>query len=455
MGSGSRAPSALAPFAHDWVGGDIHGLSAYAGALYGYVPEITNVASTLGSRVSQIVGAARWQGSAAAAFAKAWDRDSAGASALALTVSAAGNVVNQLAVNLSRIENALEQAADETAAHGVPIGADGQGPQVCYANAAKESWRSSYESFWNQCMLAASRARSNAAGALQQLYGEVGPRASGDKGLGRGDYTALFDALAGFWGAQTRYRAYVEGKIPGLEQTARRAMISAREEARQADGRFGTWTDEGKQGFGDAKTELASVEEDLSAAASHESLFSKAWGFSPSDIPGVGTSVEDMEGLFGRSLRFAADLPLVDVAAAGAGTYFAAQQDIRDGIPWEAAYPAEGVSNLAAVGLGAGIGDLATGGIAAGLGTMGTAGLGVSLIAGGGGVLAGGIVAYGVADFGHHLIDENWGGDIHRDGVPLGIAYGIGDSAVKTGKDFVHLGSSVAHGVEHVWDSIF
>ena len=30
---GAKSPSALAPFAHDWVGGDIHGLSAYAGTL--------------------------------------------------------------------------------------------------------------------------------------------------------------------------------------------------------------------------------------------------------------------------------------------------------------------------------------------------------------------------------------------------------------------------------------
>jgi uncharacterized protein YukE len=454
VGSGSKAPSALAPFAHDWVGGDIHGLSAYAGTLYGYVPEIDNVATALGKKVGQIVGDARWQGSAAASFAKAWDRDSVAATALALTISAAGNVVNQLAVNLARIENALEKAAEQTAAHGVPVGADGQGPQVCYANAATESWRSSYEAFWNQCMLAAARARANAAGALQSLYGEIGPPGSAD-GLGKGDYTALFDTLAGFWGAQTRYRAYVEGKLPGLKQTVSRAITAAREDARQADGRFGPWTEDDKAKFGDAKTELAGVNEDLTTAESNENLFSKAWGFSPSDISGVGSSLEDMGGLFGNSLRFAADIPLVDVAAAGAGTYFGAQEDIKDGVPWEAAYPGEATSNLAAVGLGAGIGDLATGGVAAGLGTLGAGGLGVSLIAGGGGVLAGGIVAYGVADFGHNLIDENWGGDIHQHGVVLGVADGIGDSAVKTGKDFVHMGSSVVHGAEHLWNSIF
>jgi hypothetical protein len=41
MGSSAKSPSPLAPFAYNWVGGDIHGLSAYAGTLYGYAPRIT------------------------------------------------------------------------------------------------------------------------------------------------------------------------------------------------------------------------------------------------------------------------------------------------------------------------------------------------------------------------------------------------------------------------------
>ena len=35
--SGAKSPSALTPFAYDWIGGDIHGLSAYSGTLYGGV----------------------------------------------------------------------------------------------------------------------------------------------------------------------------------------------------------------------------------------------------------------------------------------------------------------------------------------------------------------------------------------------------------------------------------
>ncbi|MDX6416481.1 MAG: hypothetical protein QOG28_1101, partial [Trebonia sp.] len=92
---------------------------------------------------------------------------------------------------------------------------------------------------------------------------------------------------------------------------------------------------------------------------------------------------------------------------------------------------------------------------AAGLGALGVSGVGLTLAAGGAGVLAGGVVAYGVGDFAHNLIQENWGADISKHGVILGIGDGIGDSAVKTGQDFVKVGSGIAHGVEHAWDSIF
>ena len=84
MGAGAKSPSALAPFAHNWVGGDIHGLSAYAGTLYGYVPRLSDVATALDKKVSQIVGDAGWKGSAAAAFSKAWQHDATGATALAV-----------------------------------------------------------------------------------------------------------------------------------------------------------------------------------------------------------------------------------------------------------------------------------------------------------------------------------------------------------------------------------
>jgi hypothetical protein len=92
------------------------------------------------------------------------------------------------------------------------------------------------------------------------------------------------------------------------------------------------------------------------------------------------------------------------------------------------------------------VAGLAAGGVV-GAAVMGSVG-GGALVAGGAGVLAGGAVAFGVGDFAHHLIDENWGQDISHDGVVLGVGKGIGDSVVNTGKDIGHIASSV-------WNSIF
>jgi uncharacterized protein YukE len=447
VGSGAKSPSPLAPFAYDWIGGDIGGLSAYAGTLYRYVPEISDVTNALDSKVKQVVNAAGWQGSAASAFSSAWERDAIGATALSVVISGVGDVVNTLAVNLSRIEHALEQAADQTEAHGVQIGADGEPPQVCLANPSQESWRAAYQSFWNQCMLTASNVRTQAAGALQTLYGKLTAE-PGSKGLQGGDYASLFDVLAGFWGAQTRYRSYLEAKIPGLKQQVSQAMADAREEARQADGKFGPWTDEGRENFGDAKTELSSVEGNVADAQATENPFSKFWGFSPSDIPAVSDALDGVGGFAGTLAKFAADVPVVDVAAAVAGTYFSAQQDIRDGVPWEFAYPGELAGQTAAIGTGAVVGNLAMGAATAGLTAAGVdAGLGLTVAAGGVGVLAGGIAAYGVGDFVHHMIDQNWSADISHDGVLLGIGKGVGDSVVETGEDFGHIASSIWHSI--------
>ena len=102
MGSSTKSPSSLAPFACNWVGGDIRGLSAYAGTLYGYAPKISDVATALNGKVRATVGAAGWQGSAATAFTGAWSRDAQGCAALSTMTTSTGEVVNWLAVRFRR-----------------------------------------------------------------------------------------------------------------------------------------------------------------------------------------------------------------------------------------------------------------------------------------------------------------------------------------------------------------
>ncbi len=75
----------------------------------------------------------------------------------------------------------------------------------------------------------------------------------------------------------------------------------------------------------------------------------------------------------------------------------------------------------------------------------------------GGAVAAGAavVVAFGVGDFTDKLLHQDWGTDVHTYGLVNGMQYGIGDSAIQTGQDFVGLTKDVSHTVEHVWDTIF
>jgi uncharacterized protein YukE len=446
--AGAKSPSALAPFAHNWVGGDIHGLSAYAGTLYGYAPKIGDVANALNSKVSATVGAAGWQGSASSAFNAAWGRDAQGCSALSSLTDGTGDIVNWLAVNLSQLESGLESAADKAAAHGVPIGADGAPPQACLANATAEEWRAAYQTFYNQAMHDAVNARNEAAGELQKIFDGV----TGGK-LQPGDRASWNDVLAGFLGAKTRYRAFVEGQVDKLKGLKNDARLKAIQDARQADGKFGKWSPEDQQAFADARAKFGAGADQLAGAENSEGMFSKVMGYSASDIPAVSRALEDSSSLF----KAGASLPFVDLAAAGAATYFNAQEDMADGMPAGVAYPAEAGGSALSLGAGYVAGDAATGlaagaladgGALAGLGL--TAG-GVGIVAGGAGVLAGGVVAYGVGDFAHHLIDENWGQDIHNDGVVGGIAAGTWHSVEKTGQDFAHVGEDIWHGLSSIF----
>ena len=455
MGTGAKSPSALAPFAYDWVGGDIHGLSAYAGTLYGYVPEINDVATALDGKVKQIVGAAGWQGPAASAFTKAWDHDAEGASALATVTSSTGSIVDWLAVTLAKIESALEQAADQAAGHGVPVGSGGQPPNACLADPAAESWRASYQGYYSRCMLDAVTARNKAAAALQGIGDAIlGKHDSGggeSTGPTKTDLTAVSAVLAGFLGAQTRYRGFVDLRVGHAKSQLADAKVQAIEDARQADGRFGTWSAEDRQAFTAAKSTLSSAESDLAAAQGTENWLTRVAGFSASDIPAAGESLDGMGGVAGDLARAGAGIPFVDIAAAGAGTYFSAQEDIAKGVPAYVAYPGEAAGNLAALGVGTGVGIAATGGAVTALGFAGATGLVVSIGAGGAGVLIGGVAAYGVGDFAHNLIDENWSADINQHGVVVGVLDGVGDSAAKTGQDVAHIGESIWHGITSIF----
>ncbi|HTS99691.1 MAG TPA: hypothetical protein VMI33_24025 [Streptosporangiaceae bacterium] len=450
----SLAP--LASFAHDWVGGDIHGLAAFAGTLYGYVPRIEDVVTALDKKVDQIVGDAGWAGAAATAFATNWEKVSAETNAIGLVIVQTGSIVDQLAVDLSKIENALEQAAAKAEAHGVGVGADGQPPQACYANPAQESWRLGYDSFYQQCMAAAENARVQAAGALHGVYGAMtsGKSGQGDispSGAGTkvGEGSTLSDYLADLLATPTAYANQVADKVAELTTKAGKAYKAwqaAQAAARRADGRFGVMPDDVKADLKNARTELASAESDLARAQDGETAFTKFFGTRLRDLPGLkgADAVDALRD--GSLLDRALDVPVVDVVAGGIATVLNAQQDERHGVPGWLAYPLETGGTVASIAAGTAVAGV-VGGAVAGASIVGAPVLGVVA-----GVAVGGAVAYGVGDYIHNYI-EDFGAQWHQHGV-LGIVTDFGAAGVGTWDDTKQLVGDAGHAASSVWHGI-
>jgi hypothetical protein len=186
MGSTANPPPAsvsLAPFAFDWVGGDIHGLQMLAIQLHGYVPATTDVTTALDRRAGQLTSddPGGWQGSAASAFAASWSRDALAGGALAAVIGQVSEITGGLAVALSEIENALETQADTAARHGVQIMPDGQpgpqpeGPPASTAEAAQQQWAASYQQVWQRARAEAGQVRQQAAAQLAGIYQQIAP----------------------------------------------------------------------------------------------------------------------------------------------------------------------------------------------------------------------------------------------------------------------------------------
>jgi uncharacterized protein YukE len=439
----------LPAFAHTWVGGDIHGLAALAGTLYGYVPGMADVVTALDRRVTGIVHDAGWQGRAAQAFTANWEQVSAEINAVGLLVIQTGSIVDQLAANLATIENALEDAAAQAAAHGVAIGTAGQPPDVCYANPTRESWRSSYSAFYQQCIAAADEAKAQAAGDLLSLVnGVVGAKPGGKSatvggspsnlGVYAGEAATIFDLLADLAATPTAFANIVTEKVEEARNaldSAERAYLAALETARKTGRRIPRSI--GKA-YSKAQGEFQSEERRLARAQGDEFPFGKLMGTRVSDVPGVSGLAVGFEK--GDLLKAAADVPVVDVVLGGVGTVLNAQADVGEGEAWYYAYPLEAAGTADSIIVGTAVGTIVSGAaVFAGAPVLGVAA----------GVAAAGVVAYGVGDYVHNLIADmpkQW-----EEHGALGLITDFGAAGVSTWDDTAHLGSDVGHVASAAW----
>lgn len=467
---------ALASFAHEWVGGDIHGLAGLAGTLYGYAPEISGVASALDSQVSGVVGAAGWQGTAASTFSSAWGRDSQAARAVGLCADQIAGIVGWLAVTLSQLESELEAAASTAASHGVTIGASGapvivDGPPANAAEATAEQWASAYQQFYTQCIQGANTARKQAAGELATTVSQVATDKPDGEAPGLTAHLAsgavAADLLGDLIAVPSAFRREAEEKVDDIWDGLKGTMESFLKDHAMSETDLAGLL---KTGI----TKLGSADEVVTDAKDGENALTKLADTRVSDVelragkiithfrgtpsteadPAAVADAGDDAGMLSKFTDFAKDIPVLDVLAGAAGTGLATYDDAQHGIPVGVALPVEAAGNFGGVAVGYSAGVAAGAAIGGGL-------AGAALGAG-----VGGVVAVGVADDVHSLLVENWGGDINKYGVAGGVLYGVGhaqwetlvslgDTAKDLGSMAAHAGSAIGHAASSVWHSIF
>jgi hypothetical protein len=439
----AKSPPSLPSFSSNWVGGDIHGLWSFSATLYGYVPQLTDVVTALDKNVSGVVGTAGWRGEAASSFSTAWDRDATAARALGVLIDQEGDVTGELAYNLATIEHALESAAAQVQQAGVPVGADGQPPEACFASPAKQQWAQAYGQFYQECMQAAQQARQRATTSLDAMYTQISPGKGAvyDK-LGEAD--SLADYIRGLFAVPTTTSDLIKAMIPAMEAKVNAARVMARENARGADGRFGDWADDDRDFFTAQRASLTDLEEQAANAVARENWLSKALGSS-------AASVADGSEDWSKTLRFFGDIPFASEGLAAVGAGLTIMGDRAKGESWGLSV-SDGVgSNTAALVAGEAAGDLGAAGGVAALGVLGVGAAGAAI----GGVLVGGAVgaavAVGVGDLVHNAFQENWGGDIHKYGVLGGLGHGTVDTLDHTRHDLAQMGSTIWHGVTSIF----
>jgi uncharacterized protein YukE len=476
--SGAKKPSTLASFAYDWVGGDIHGLSALAEILYGYVPQIADAATALETGVARLDQDAGWTGSAATAFETAWDVDAGALTAFGIALEQIGDVVNGLAGALAAIEHAVEEAADEFRAAGLPVPATGIPPTVALpgpiapgsAQANQLSNANGYAAAYDLAMGEALEARNQASAELQAIYGQIAPqpvskgsKAAADYSLKPGEKLSLSDLLRVAWAAPTALAETVEQGL-GKAETEEADALKAYKLAKKAYmAQFGAKTAEDARelarlgdAIGTARTELTGIEKQLEGVeqlqnafvgskaldTSVESLMAKVTKSTGETGAGAGSSI------LSKIVDFGEDIPVVDVGVALLGTGLDSYTDIKEGKRWYEAVPEDLLANVVGVGVAVGV---MTGVVAAGtaVAAAGVPAAGVAVVCVG--AVAAGVVAAGVTTEIENLFAEKWSQDIHKSGVVAGTLDGAGHSFVNTGRQLKHDASSLWHGVSSIF----
>jgi uncharacterized protein YukE len=446
----------LAAFTDNWVGGDIAGLQSVARALYDYVPDLQDLTGSLGPAARDLTdGPSGWQGSAATAFTAAWAKQVATAQALEAFVTGIGAAVNGLAVTLSDLESALENAAASAGQHGVTIGADGNVAGYQGRNGLEGAI--AYQQVKQQALSQADLARQTTARELNTLYEQV---MNANPHPNVGDAVTMVGLLADLLAAPTAARREVAAKIKSL--TGKDLKIKDEIAGSRAAGRESP--QKVKDELFKVDKELEEAQTELKGTGKTENAVSRLLDTRVSDVRGylggqagpgkhVGGSTEsdvraaadDDPSALDELLKAGDSIPVVDVAAALAGIGVGTYADVRGGQSVGSALADETISNTT----GAVAANAAAGAVGAEFGSE------LGAVGGPVGIAVGAVVGYGVGDLTHNLLAEPWGQDEEQYGAVLGTVYGVGHSEAATVDDARELAVGSGHEAERLWDDVF
>ncbi|HEX5114988.1 MAG TPA: hypothetical protein VFW65_07300 [Pseudonocardiaceae bacterium] len=390
---------------------------------------------------------------AAESFLKRWSADAITAGGLAEAVAQVGSIIGDLATKLRQVDNVLYGAAHTARQHGVPIGPDGRvQPMITSPDATVKQAARQYSQEHDEAMDLAKGFRLDAASKLSEVYDQI---STGDGSPTVPDqWVTLSDYLRGLYAIpdqkNRRILEQADTKMRSAEATMRQARRDLKTEkaAYRAKGLRVPGDNPAKvahsdaiQQFDDLKAELARAE-----AGEGDLPLSRALNLQLGDVAReisglgkIGTKLSDI-------LNFAKDVPVLDIAAAGATGGLQMHDDMDKG--WSADHAAIADLGSAALGLGTGAAIVA----------IATAP--VALVA-----VGAGIAAVGVGDLAYQAFQENWQEDFHQHGAVGGFATGVGHVGENVGKDMAHIGEGawhlaedagqeVAHGAEHIGSGV-
>lgn len=424
-----------------WVGGDIGGLHTMANTYKNAKGKLDDIVKPLGTAVEKLAGDSSWKGDAATTFRGKWSEDEITAGGFAELVHQAGDILGTLADALSTCESSLYNAQHIAAGKGVPTDDKGVPPEHPPAGADQKTVSAidEYKTARNHILHTAQHARLEAAKQLQGLYDQV---TSSDSSVSPGDKATIADYLRGLYAYDAEdARAggkEARAKLDDAKNAAQAAKkdLRAERKAYQKAGKALPKDLPAKSAYRDAVTKVDSLEEAIARADNGSTAlpYDRALNVKLADAADALRAGESLE----KVPDFLKEIPVLDVAAAGACGLLEAKGDHDEGWSWQRSITTDS---------GANVGGLVAGtAITAGLVAAAPFDVPVAVVAGVGGAVV--IGATGIID---HSLHEHWSEDIHDHGVVGGVLTGTGHVLSKTGDDFKRLGEDVWHGVTSIF----